>query len=199
MNMDHWDEEDRELQEEFEDISTAWKKSAGPKKTPWLLDRQIRQQARYQLGDLLKESWIFGNIPLLTLVICLFFGLGLYFVVSLQYMQEDGNDESVDEPPTILNADDRKNKLVIELNKPPLKGWVRLSFRTNKNGLAEDIEVVDRCYLFNDVAQCVSSGDMEDYPDKKFTEKMDQRAVKILEKKKFQPYLERGVEAIAIY
>lgn len=199
MNMDHWDEEDRELQEEFEDISTAWKKSADPKKAPWLLDRQIRQQARYQLGDLLKESWLFGNIPLVTLAICLFFGLSLYFVVSLQYIQGGGNDESVDEPPTILNADDRKNQLLIERNKPPLKGWVRLSFRTNANGMAEDIVVLARCYIFKDAADCVPSADMENYPQRKFTEKMDQHAVETLQKKKFQPNLARRIEVIAIY
>lgn len=93
---DHWDEDDAELEQAFGDVSAEYHTGREPApRVPRSLDRRVREQARYHLGIELDEvaanHWIFGHGPRLSLAASLMFGIGVYFVVSLeQEKQIDG-------------------------------------------------------------------------------------------------------------
>lgn len=80
----HWDEDDLELEKEFEDVASHYREQRRPgPRVPSALDRKIREQARYHIGDELRDSWIFGHVPQISLVASIFFGVGVYFVVAV--------------------------------------------------------------------------------------------------------------------
>lgn len=103
-NRDNWDQEDLDLEKEFGEVAEAWRRSAGNSpRVPRALDRKIREQSRYRVGEQLKQSWILGHGPLLILAILLLFAIGVFFVVSLE---NGGEDTGQREPPAIMDRTD---------------------------------------------------------------------------------------------
>jgi len=85
----NWAEEDFEIHEEFEDVSSALDsiKSFVPR-VPGRLDRRIRNLANYQTASELSHNWIFSRAPQLALAAILLFGIGVYFVLGLERFNE---------------------------------------------------------------------------------------------------------------
>lgn len=136
MNTAHqreqWDREDVELAEEFEDVTSAWRQSRGkPPHPPHSLDQQIKAQAGYQAGESLTQSWMLGQGPQLVLVICLLFGIGLFFVASLKDAQQNPGTGST--------------------------GWIRLEFRVDDSGKAQNVEIINRCVRPAKNSQCLAN------------------------------------------
>lgn len=103
-NRDKWDQEDLDLEREFGEVAEAWRRSAGNSpRVSRSLDRKIREQSRYRVGEQLKQNWILGHGPLLILAILLLFAIGVFFVVSLE---NDRDDTGQSEPPAIMEQTD---------------------------------------------------------------------------------------------
>lgn len=178
MNMEHLGPDDNELQEEFGDLSSRWKESVAPvKKLPGSVNRRIRDQARYQLGNELKDNWVFGNLPLVWLAACIFFAMSLYFVMSMEFMQKN----SMDENSTIGTETARENLLVT--GSPNLKGWVKFSFRVDGFGYPKDIEIIGRCLTLTALSECDPS--KEEYFDAGWRRDIDTIAINNLKSHKF--------------
>ncbi|MFT6432204.1 MAG: hypothetical protein ACJAVI_000239 [Candidatus Azotimanducaceae bacterium] len=80
-----WESDDVSLQQEFVDVSRAWKVGkTDAKSVPAALDRAIRRQAGVGSEHDLMNSWIFGAIPKLSLAAAILFGVGIMFLSSLQ-------------------------------------------------------------------------------------------------------------------
>ena len=90
-NRKNWDEDDFEIHEEFEDVSSTLDaiKSFAPR-VPRRLDRRIRNLANYQSASELSHNWIFSRAPQLALATILLFGIGIYFVLGLERTNEAG-------------------------------------------------------------------------------------------------------------
>jgi hypothetical protein len=88
-NRQNWDEDDFEIHEEFEDLSSTLDaiKSFAPR-VPRRLDRRIRDLANYQSASELSNNWIFSRAPQLALAAILLFGIGVYFVLGLERTSE---------------------------------------------------------------------------------------------------------------
>jgi hypothetical protein len=88
-NRQNWDEDDFEIHEEFEDVSSTLDaiKSSAPR-VPRRLDRRIRDLANYQSANELSDNWIFSRAPQLALAAILLFGIGVYFVLGLERISE---------------------------------------------------------------------------------------------------------------
>jgi hypothetical protein len=88
-NRQNWDEDDFEIHEEFEDVSSTLDaiKSFAPK-VPRRLDRRVRDLANYQSASELSHNWIFSRAPQLALAAFLLFGIGVYFVLGLERISE---------------------------------------------------------------------------------------------------------------
>jgi hypothetical protein len=88
-NRQNWDEDDFEIHEEFEDVSSTLDaiKSFAPR-VPRRLDRRIRDLANYQSASELSHNWIFSKAPQLALAAILLFGIGVYFVLGLERISE---------------------------------------------------------------------------------------------------------------
>lgn len=136
MNTAHqreqWNREDLELEEEFEDVASAWRQSRGkPPSPPRSLDRQIKAQAGYRAGESLTQSWVLGPGPQLVLVVCLLFGIGLFFVASLKDAQQIPETGST--------------------------GWIRLEFTVDDSGKAQNVDIVERCVRPAKDSRCLAN------------------------------------------
>ncbi|MCB1646562.1 MAG: hypothetical protein KDI36_13975 [Pseudomonadales bacterium] len=78
----HWEEDDLELEQEFAPVSTQWQhlQPAAPQADP-AIERRIRQLARVRHASKLERNWIFGDLPRLTVVMLLFFSIGLGYLL----------------------------------------------------------------------------------------------------------------------
>jgi len=84
-SKEHWDGDDFELEREFEEVSDAYHSKKGkPPRVPKRLERRIKELARYRIGEELRDNWIFGHIPQLSLAATLLFGVGVFYVVTLE-------------------------------------------------------------------------------------------------------------------
>lgn len=162
MNTAHqreqWNREDVELEEEFEDVTSAWRQSRGkPPRPPRSLDRQIKAQAGYQAGESLTQSWVLGPGPQLVLVICLLFGIGLFFVASLNDSQQDPGNILRD--PTEVPSPQATDRSQIPARFPETgsTGWIRLEFTVDDSGKAQNVEIVERCVRPTKDSRCLAN------------------------------------------
>lgn len=143
---DQMGEEDKALDEEFGALSSAWKKSVettgGPRSA---ISRKIRLQARFELGEELKENWLLGPVPLVLLVLCVFFAVSMYVLMSLEMFSG--------KPGAVVREGTSVNELVVE-DAGYISGWVRLSFRLRPSGYPRDIQVISKCLTPYKASQC---------------------------------------------
>lgn len=175
----NWDKDDNELQEEYEDLSNTWKASLAPvRRPPVFLNRRIRAQARYQLGDELKQSWLFGNLPLIWLAGCIFFAMSLYFIMSVEYMQKNPGEE---ESPVVTQT---HGESLVVVSPSGLNGWVKFSFRVDAFGSAKDIQIIGSCLTLRRVTECDPS--KEKHMDVELRQKIEMAAIENLKQQRFE-------------
>ncbi|MDH5738644.1 MAG: hypothetical protein OEZ23_10070 [Gammaproteobacteria bacterium] len=163
MARNQVDQEDQALNEEFSALSTSWRSAVNPVQGPSsVVNRRIREQARYHLGDRLKENWLMGHLPVLWLGICVFFAISLYVILSMDHLKEVGAGELDFDP------DNR-----VLHGKTPVQGWIKLSFRVKADGLARDVIIIERCLHQGEAQHC--------NPAKDFYLTLDQALVRNLE------------------
>lgn len=182
MNTAHqreqWNREDLELEEEFEDVTSAWHKSRGkPPRPPRSLDRHIKAQAGYQASESLTQSWVLGPGPQLVLVICLLFGIGLFFVASMQEAPQDPENILTDPTeapsPSSSQATDR-SQVPAKLTETGSTNWIRLEFTVDESGKAQNVDIVERCVRPARDSQCLANDTS-----------LDQRAVEAVKDRQY--------------
>ena len=81
----HWDKDDEELAEAFQDVASAWHTEKTPvPPVPPGLEREIKRLAHYDAGESLQKNWLLGNGPQVALAASIFFAVGLYFIIGLE-------------------------------------------------------------------------------------------------------------------
>lgn len=157
---ERWSREDVELEEEFEDVTSAWRESKAKRpRPPRYLDAQIKAQARYCSGEELTQSWLLGSGPQVVLAVCLLFGMGLFFVASLKHAPQDpGNvlrDPTEMPSPSSQQAD--RPKVPATLPETSSTSWIRLEFTVDESGKARNVNVVERCIRPTEDGRCLAN------------------------------------------
>ncbi len=171
-----WRQEDIELEEEFEEVTHAWRESAAPPpRVPGALDRRIKEQARYRVGEQLTQSWLFGSGPQLALAASLLFGIGLFFIVSLENAPP-AEDRGLDLDRVVPFSGSPSTEAPARPVVTRTSGWIRLSFDVNEAGKAQNIDVMDRCLRRPGSDRCSKNSTV-----------MDRYAVDIVRMREYEP------------
>lgn len=78
-----WQAEDYDLEDEFSAEIISLRAQRKDLEVPKQLDRKIARIARHSIADSLQTSWLLSQSARLTLVILLFFAIGIAYVLSL--------------------------------------------------------------------------------------------------------------------
>lgn len=151
----NWDEDDFEIESEFVDVSSALNSiNEFVPRVPGRLDRRIREQASYQIGNELSQNWIFTRAPQLALAASLLFGIGVYFVVGLERFDQAGLvSESVPEI-IVARKEVSQRTANININTESMSesirlssghSWVKLRFNVDDSGAVREITVIESC------------------------------------------------------
>ena len=195
-----WESDDFKLQQEFADVSEAWRESKpAVRVVPAALDRLIHKHAGGNVGSELMASWIFGAVPKLSLAAAILFGVGLMFVTSLERSADggDSSDPSVSDPPVVTSPGlfdsripglidvDNKQQSVASLEQAAVGDYqIDFQFSLDANLKAIDAVVTARC-LKGDEGICESLAVQN-------TARLDQIARMMLSRRTFDPGTRRA-------
>jgi len=144
MNTDKWDKVDQEFQTEFDSVSEIWKKDAVPSSGPSLaVDRMVREQAKLNLGEQVEDSWLFGNLPRLWLVMCVFFGLAIYGLLTYEWNRTAEGTDRVILREGVVNEFSHQH------------GWVKFSVEVDLSGKTREIRLEATCFASMPHQECM--------------------------------------------
>ncbi len=178
-----WDQEDRELAEEFREVSEWLGSDSRPcPEVSRSLGRRIRRHARYSIGDDFQTHWIASRVPQLALAALLLFGIGLYYVSGLDAYR--GNEWSPVDPVTLPDSvrQERVVKKGYRSHPSPAgaekvvtdeeagsrrmssgHSWVRLKFVVGPAGHVVNIRVIESCVRMAASEHCIDDDIHDDY------------------------------------
>ncbi len=77
VNREHWEEDDRLLDDEHGDVIALLDRHRDEPKVPGALDRRIKRLAAERRGENASSHWILGQGPLVILVTLILFSIAL--------------------------------------------------------------------------------------------------------------------------